>query len=61
SALMPLLGSAAEFPRSAVTQLAHFSTLLAAFGGGLVLYAFAFKTADIQELVQEFLFRRAST
>lgn len=61
SALMPLLGSAAEFPRSVATQLAHFFTLLSAFGGGLILYAFAFKTADIQELVQEFLFKRAST
>ena len=47
---MPLLGSAVEFPRSAVTQLAHFSTQLAAFVGGLLLYAYAFKTADIQEL-----------
>ncbi len=59
NALLPLMSAAGEFPRGLTIQLAHFMTQLAAFSAGLILYAFLFRIQDIQELVQDFLFRKA--
>jgi len=56
--LTPLLESSVSFPRTIVNQLAVFLTQFAAFAGGILFYAYAFKCTDLIELFQDFVFRK---
>jgi putative peptidoglycan lipid II flippase len=56
--LSPLLEGALNLPRSVAAQLTAFVTQFAAFGGGILFYAYAFKCTDLIELLQDFVFRK---
>ena len=56
--LSPLMEGALNLPRTIVPQLVAFFTQCAAFAGGLLFYAYAFKCTDIIELLQDFVFRK---
>lgn len=56
--LTPLTESVVSFPRAAVNQITVFLTQFAAFGGGILFYAYVFKCTDLIELFQDFVFRK---
>lgn len=59
--LAPLMEGILNLPRTVIPQLAAFAGQFAAFGVGILFYAYAFKCTDLIELLQDFVFRKKST
>jgi putative peptidoglycan lipid II flippase len=56
--LLAPLAESAHFSRTLVSQMAVFLTQFAAFAGGILFYAYAFRCTDLIELFQDFVFRK---